>query len=114
MAAVASHDPEAIAERAGLEERTVKAATEYLTVHGTGIARDTPGLYKVTSQSGSEYTVDLYQGACDCPDHEYRDVRCKHIRRAEMAVGERPIPDIEGVDPQLGTHVDGDPWRVGE
>ena len=42
-----------------------------------------PGHYSVQSQSqpGLYYTVILSQSGdtCDCPDHTYRNARCKHI-----------------------------------
>lgn len=61
----------------------------------------------VVSESGSEYLCDVAFGTCECPDHEYRDEKCKHLHRGEFAMGERPIPtgaDVD-VDPQLGEHV---------
>ena len=45
---------------------------------------------------------------CECPDHQYRDVRCKHLRRVAYATGECPIPawiETEEVDDQLGAQV---------
>ena len=46
---------------------------------------------------------------CTCKDHEYRGVRCKHLRRVAFATGEESIPTgVDGVDPQLGEHVDGE------
>ena len=69
-------------------------------------------VYSVTTQSGSEYRVDAREGRCTCPDHEYREVRCKHIRRVTFATGEQPIPawvDADEVDTQLGEHVEETP-----
>ncbi|MFB6087497.1 MAG: hypothetical protein ABEJ85_03160, partial [Haloarculaceae archaeon] len=56
-------------------------------------------------------------GACECPDAEYRNPEggCKHVRRVEIARGERPVPAgvaPEDVDDQLGQHVDGTPRQV--
>jgi hypothetical protein len=90
-----------------LDERDVRALTEYLTV-----LPEAPDVYQVVSQSGATYTVDARGGACTCPDFEYRDVRCKHLRRVAFATGERPVPagvDRDGLDEQLGRHVDGGP-----
>jgi len=90
-----------------LEDRDVRALTEYMTVLPLG-----GDVYSVTTQSGSEYRVDAREGRCTCPDHQYREVRCKHIRRVVFATGERPVPawvDADEVDAQLGQHVDGTP-----
>ncbi|WP_257298377.1 SWIM zinc finger family protein [Haloarchaeobius sp. FL176] len=90
-----------------LEQRDARALTEYMTVLPLG-----GDVYSVTTQSGSEYRVDAREGRCTCPDHEYREVRCKHIRRIAFATGERPIPawvDADEVDAQLGEHVEKTP-----
>lgn len=47
--------------------------------------------YLVTTDGGS-YVVDLDRGACDCPDHEIRGVRCKHLRRVALAVTDGAVP----------------------
>ena len=94
-------------ESNGLEDRDVRALTEYMTV--LPLAGD---VYSVTTQSGSEYRVDAREGRCTCPDHQYREVKCKHCRRVTFATGERPIPawvDTDEVDAQLGQHVDRTP-----
>lgn len=100
-----------------VDERDRRALTEYLTVlEDLGRARDGDGLYLVVSQSGSEYLVDAREGRCECPDHEYRGGRCKHLRRVEFAIGEHPVPagiDHDAVDDQLGAHVDGTTEREG-
>ena len=90
-----------------LEDRDVRALTEYITTLPLG-----GDVYSVTTESGSEYRVDAREGRCTCPDHQYRKVRCKHIRRVAFATGARPIPewaDTDEVDAQLGQHVDGTP-----
>ena len=98
----------------GTEDRELdyRALTEYMTVleDGDVRARAADGLYTVTTESGSTYLVDPELPACECPDFEYRDRRCKHIRRARFALGWRPIPyyvDEDDVDPNLGEHVRG-------
>jgi hypothetical protein len=90
-----------------IDPRTERALTQYLTVlPETGRAKGADGLYLVVSQSGSKYLVDDLEGRCTCPDHEYRHARCKHLRRVAFATGEQPIPaGVDGVDPQLGEHV---------
>lgn len=97
--------------RLDLDPRDVRALTEYLTVLGDiGRARGADDLYLVVSQSGREYLVDGRTGACECSDHRYRGVRCKHARRVEFATGERAVPaGVDGVDERLGEHVDGTP-----
>lgn len=92
-------------EGTDLEPRTECALTEYMTVLPLG-----GNIYSVTTQSGSEYRVDAREDRFTCPDHKHRDVRCKHQRRVAFATGDRPIPtDFDGVDEQLGEHVDESP-----
>jgi hypothetical protein len=71
-----------------------------------GIARGAPGLYTVVAESGREYVVEPTLGSCECADCRYRDRTCKHIRRVQMAVGDRPIPPEADPDPLLGRHVE--------
>ena len=89
-------------------ERDRRALSQYLTVlEDVGRVRDADGLFLGVSQSGSEYLVDMREGACECDDHRYRGIKCKHARRVEFATGMRPVPgdvDVQ-VDPQLGEHV---------
>lgn len=90
-----------------LEQRDVRALKEFMTTLPLG-----GDVYSVTTQSGSEYRVDALKGRCTCPDHEYREVRCKHIRRVAFATGKRPIPawvNADEVDTQLGEHVEETP-----
>ena len=105
-------DDEQIEELSTLDERDVKALTQYLTVlDSIGRVRDADGLYLVVSQCGSEYMVDTHDGTCECPDSRYRGVRCKHRRRVAFATGERPIPPgvkPRAIDENLGAHVEGE------
>lgn len=87
-----------------LEKRDARALEQYLTVLPRG-----PDVYDVVSESGKNYVVDTRQGACECPDYEYRGETCKHQRRVAFATGERPIPIGADADPQLGLHVDATP-----
>lgn len=52
------------------------------------------GLYEVESASEHTYLVDLEAGRCTCPDHVFRDARCKHVRRVaiEITEGRSPPP----------------------
>jgi hypothetical protein len=58
------------------------------------------GTYLVDGQSGNRYTVDLPGGRCTCPDHRYRGVWCKHLRRVarEVATGTVLRPGLSRVD----------------
>lgn len=101
------------------DTRTVRAITQYLTVTpDIGRAADNPSETLVTSESGQTYLVNVVLGTCECEDHEHRDVECKHIRRARMAMGMSPIPvDLveelaDEVDSDLGLHTDKDPRFV--
>jgi hypothetical protein len=50
-----------------VEPRTLRAATDHMTV-----IEEARSLFSVTTESGSEYTVDLREPACTCPDFEHR------------------------------------------
>ena len=78
-----------------VDDRDRRAAEEAMTVVGFG-----PAMFEVYT-TGPVYRVDLRDGRCTCDDHCYRGVECKHIRRALMAVGGRPIPEDVDVDPLL-------------
>ena len=75
-----------------VEPRTIRAATEHMTV-----IEEAQSLFSVTTQSGSEYTVDLREPACTCPDFEFRDdvKECKHIRRVRIEVGQVDLDSLE-------------------
>ncbi|UIP00319.1 hypothetical protein Hbl1158_02815 [Halobaculum sp. CBA1158] len=91
-----------------LNKRSASALTSAMVVLPT----DDSERFKVVSDSGRIYAVDLRAGVCDCPDCLHRGVRCRHIRRAEYARGERTIPawvDRSRLDPLLGQHVSGAP-----
>ncbi|QSX00751.1 SWIM zinc finger family protein [Haloterrigena alkaliphila] len=72
-----------------LEERSRRARTEPMSVLGLG-----DGLYEIESANDHTYLVDLEAGRCTCPDHVFRDARCKHIRRVaiEITHGRTPPP----------------------
>jgi len=92
------------ADETELDERAHRALTEKMTVLADGA-----DLYRVTTESGREYVVDVRDGRCTCPDHEHRHVRCKHLWRTAFATGTAPLPagvDADAVDPLLGQHVD--------
>ena len=87
-----------------LDDRDARALCECMTTVPLG-----GDMFSVTTESGKEYTVDVREGRCTCPDHEHRDVRCKHIRRVEYATGVHTIPSwlsFAAEDPLLGEHAD--------
>jgi predicted nucleic acid-binding Zn finger protein len=61
------------------------------------VIEEAQSLFSVTTQSGSEYTVDLREPACSCPDFKYRESvsECKHIRRVRIEVGQVDIETLE-------------------
>jgi len=75
-----------------VEPRTLRAATEHMTV-----IEEARSLFSVTTESGSEYTVDLREPACTCPDFDYRDdvEECKHIRRVRIEFGQVDTDALE-------------------
>lgn len=94
-----------------LDARTVRALEEPMSVvetDGTPIDDPERSIVMVASSSGACYTVDLREGRCTCPDHQYRRVQCAHLRRARFATGRDPLPADAvaalDVDPQLGEH----------
>jgi predicted nucleic acid-binding Zn finger protein len=111
---MSDHDTtEVEATDAELDARDVRALTEYMTVLPKG-----GDVYSVTTESGSEYTVDAREGRCTCPDYKHNlptddgRHRCKHAARVAYATGGRPVPawvDTDAVDPDLGAHVDATP-----
>ncbi len=92
----------------GIPKRAARALTDKMTVlPETGRAENAEDLFLVVSESGSEYLVDLREGACECADFQYREPEngCKHIYRIEYATGQKALPawiEFEAVDPQLG------------
>lgn len=104
---------ERLTERTDIEPRDARALTEYLTVlPEIGRAKESDELFLVVSESGSEYLVDMRDDVCECPDYQYREAHCKHLRRVEYVTGERAIPawiDPTSVDTQLGSHVETSP-----
>ena len=85
-------------------ERDWRALTEAMSVLPEG-----GDIYTVVGQhNNGEYAVDAREQRCTCPDHTYRGLACKHVRRVDFATGRRPIPlwvDRDRIDPLLGVHV---------
>ena len=70
-----------------LNARSWRARTEEMAVTPIG-----GGLYEVDSQSDNTYIVDLVDGRCTCPDHMFREERCKHARRVAIEINEGRVP----------------------
>jgi len=99
-----------------LDDRDIRALVTPMTVmDNCGDVADNPDLFEVTTDSGSCYTVNVRAETCTCPDHEYRGVECKHIRRVKFETGLTAIPaDVDGamLDDQLGAHISDANLRV--
>jgi len=83
-------------ESIDVEARTRRALERVLTVtntDGTPITEgENPTVVSVHSgNSGKEHRVDVAEGRCTCRDHEHRQTRCYHIRRAQIALGVEPV-----------------------
>ncbi len=70
-----------------LDGRSVRARTERMIVTALG---DT--LYEVETESENTYLVDLSARRCSCPDHAFRGVRCKHLRRVAIEITDGRVP----------------------
>ena len=46
------------------------------------LARVTDAVYRVESESGKRYVIDVEHRECSCPDHIYRGVSCKYLLKA--------------------------------
>ena len=114
-----SNDTPNAKESIDVEKRTRKALEEPLSVvafDGTPLDDTNVSMVRVISHTGGDYRVDVRDGRCTCPDHEYREAECKHIRRARLATGRTPIESDTlaacDVDPNFGDHVGADPQVV--
>lgn len=75
------------AAEADLDRRSIRARTEPMTITALGDA-----IYEIGTEHGTTYLVDLASNRCSCPDHTYRDVRCKHLRRVAIEITEGRVP----------------------
>jgi hypothetical protein len=91
-----------IQQAARLEDRDIRALSEYMTVFA-----EAPGMFTVYAE-GSTYLVDLETETCGCPDSEHRDPEggCKHIRRVRFTTGARDIPNCLNPTGDLRLHGD--------
>lgn len=100
-----------------VEERTLRALEEYLTVLPDSV--DAPGMVEVVSHTGESYVVDVHGHNCECPDASYRlddETDCKHVRRARFALGVDAVPaealEACEVEPNFGAFIEEDAVRV--
>ena len=66
------------------------------------VKRVSGNLYKVNSQSGNgEYKVERTSvgWSCSCPDHTYRDMKCKHIWAVEISFALRRQVEARVIEP---------------
>ncbi|WP_263021050.1 SWIM zinc finger family protein [Natronobiforma cellulositropha] len=70
-----------------LDERSRRARAEPMAVLALG-----DGLYEVESEEEHTYLVDIDAGRCTCPDHVFRGVRCKHVRRVAIEITDGRVP----------------------
>lgn len=86
-----------------LAQRDVAALTEAMVVDEYDPQLWNDDEVRVHSGETSAYVVNVAVGSCECKDHYYGH-KCKHIRRAEFALGLRAIPDWvrhDRLDPTL-------------
>lgn len=95
-------------------DRAIAAIQEPMVVESTA-----PGMVRVCTVTDA-YDVDVREGRCTCPDHQFREVRCKHIIRAEIETEQAVVPPIGGLEERLderdrpGPHApDGSSMEVG-
>jgi hypothetical protein len=98
-----------------IDSQTRRALEEPLTVLTPGLrpVEEDDTIVTVTSHSGSEYTVDVKEQRCTCPDSKHRNPEggCKHIRRARIALGRDAVDTATlaalEVDVGLGSNAPG-------
>jgi hypothetical protein len=99
------------------DDRSRRARREEMRVTAAG-----DGTYEVWSPSGRVYDVDLDAARCTCPDHRFRDVRCKHLRRVaiDVTLGDVPAPGERDAtcaacgEPFFAARDDADPVYCGD
>jgi hypothetical protein len=85
-----------------LDERDCRALQETMFP-----SEKAPDLYRVRTASGGDYRVDAREPACTCPDFQYRETRCKHIRRVELESGDRDPRSVSRAVDWALSRVDG-------
>lgn len=64
-----------MSEALSVTERPRWQRAQHEDIH---LVRVTDDVYRVESESGNTYVLDVLQRMCSCPDHVYRGVSCKH------------------------------------
>ncbi|MCT9095096.1 SWIM zinc finger family protein [Haloarchaeobius sp. HME9146] len=72
---------------AHLDERSRRAREEPMLVTAFG-----GDVYEVETEPGHRYLANVVAGRCTCPDHLFRDARCKHLRRVAIEITEGRVP----------------------
>jgi hypothetical protein len=70
-----------------LDERSRRAREDPMAVHAFGT-----NVYEVETDHDASYLVDVAAARCTCPDHVFRDARCKHLRRVAIEITEGRVP----------------------
>lgn len=98
-----------ISGKESADKRTIRAATESMTVVSNG-----KGRFDVYSGEKGRYEVNLVFGTCDCPAAMYQEGDCKHVRRVEMETDLREIPDLGSrrLDVEIMTGADDETEQV--
>jgi len=78
-----------------LDDRVRRALTGPMAVDAYDPGAWGEGEAYVYSGRGRRYLVNALVGYCECPDHEHRNVRCKHYYRAAIRLGELPVPNVD-------------------
>ena len=70
---------------------------------GNQIRRLNPSTYRVKSQSGNGWYLVFKDGSewkCECPDHRFRGVACKHIHAVKfsLTLREKVVSENLGVE----------------
>lgn len=76
--------------------KTRRAAVESMTIHSEGDMVWT--VYSGTKAVGYRVFAlgGLSEWGCECADHFHRHCECKHIRRIQMCLGVRDVPETPG------------------
>jgi predicted nucleic acid-binding Zn finger protein len=101
-------------ERTGLDKRTIRALTEYISVLHNVKETSNQEEFLVVGENGGTYIVNNETKQCSCPDYLHNlpyngRKHCKHIERVQFATGNKPIPrefPDRKLNNQIGIHLD--------
>ena len=63
-----------------------------------------PHTHEGYSEAGRRYAVDGATETCSCPDHQQRDLECKHLRRVRLET-DRDSERWQAVTSDIGTAI---------